>query len=166
MINYNRKGTIMTSKNEKRTDELEKILEDTHSSNASSFLKENADSLITCDKAFAEYMRNKINERGLNRQNIFLRADLPERYGYKLLSEEKRTKQRDIILRLCYASELSLEETQEALRLYGMPELYARIPRDAILMIAFNEKHGDVIDVNQLLHDNNMPLLRTSGTLD
>ena len=97
---------------------------------------------------------------------VFLMADITERYGYKLLSGEKKTRQRDIILRICYAAELSLEETQEALRKYPMPELYARIPRDALLMIAFNERSGSVLDVNTLLKKHGMESLRPSGVQD
>ena len=88
---------------------------------------------------------------------------MSEKYGYKLLSGEKHTKQRDVILRLCYAAELSLEETQKALKLYRMPELYAKIPRDAMIMIAFNERPGSIIDVNSFLKKNGMEILRSSG---
>ena len=44
-----------------------------------------------------------------------------------------------------------------------MPELYAKVPRDALLMIAFNERPGNVLEVNELLQKHGMPLLRTSG---
>ena len=94
---------------------------------------------------------------------IFLAADIPERYGYKLISEEKRTRQRDVILRICYAAHFTLEETQQALRIYGMPELYAKNSRDAVLMIAFHERPGDIIEVNALLKQNAMEPLRSSG---
>ena len=90
-------------------------------------------------------------------------ADIPERYGYKLLSEEKRTRQRDVIIRLCYAAGFTLDETQKALRIYGMPELYARKRRDALLMIAINEHSGSVIEVNAFLRKNGAEPLRTSG---
>lgn len=45
-----------------------------------------------------------------------MKADIPERYGYKLLSGEKHTRQRDVILRICYAAGLSnaLEANGEA----------------------------------------------------
>ena len=90
-------------------------------------------------------------------------ADIPERYGYKLISEEKHTRQRDVILRLCYAAHFTLDETQQALRIYGMPELYARFERDALLMIAFNERPGSIIEVNAFLKSHILPPLRTTG---
>lgn len=145
---------------EKNTDELEKELLDTHARDISGFLKRNE----TESQDFSSYMRQKIREKGLKQQEIFLWADLPERYGYKLISGEKRTRQRDVILRICYAAEFTLPETQKALKLYELPQLYARIPRDAILMIAFNERPGSVIEVNALLKSHGQEMLRTSGS--
>ena len=150
----------------KSTDELEKILGSTHINNISSYFAENEDSIINNEYAFHEYIRLLIKEKKLRQQDVFLAADIPEKYGYKLLSGEKHTKQRDVILRLCYAAELSLDETQKALKLYRMPELYAKMQRDALIMIAFNERPGSIIDVNSFLKKNGMDILRPSGVQD
>lgn len=147
----------------KSTGELEKILGSTHISEVSDYLKSNEESIITNEYAFHDYISEQIKKNNLKKQDVFLAADVSEKYGYKLLSGEKHTKQRDVILRLCYAAELSLEETQKALRLYRMPALYAKIPRDAIIMIAFNERPGSIIDVNSFLKKNGMEMLRSSG---
>ena len=152
--------------NQKNTSELENVLKKTHISAINDFYKENSESFLSGDRPFSNYMKSKLKEKGLKQQDIFLFADIPERYGYKILSEEKRTRQRDIILRLCYASEFTLDETQEALRIYQMPELYAKIPRDALLMVCFNERPGSIIDVNEFLAQNKMDALRTSGIQD
>lgn len=147
----------------KSTDELEKILGSTHINEVSAYLKSNEESIISNEYAFHEYISKLIKLKNLRKQDVFLAADVSEKYGYKLLSGEKHTKQRDVILRLCYASELTLEETQKALKLYRMPELYAKIPRDAMIMIAFNERPGSIIDVNSFLKNNGMEILRSSG---
>lgn len=147
----------------KSTDELEKILGSTHINNISDFFENNESSLISNEYAFHDYINNIIKKKMLKKQDVFLAADIPEKYGYKLLSGEKHTKQRDVILRLCYAANLDLEETQQALKLYRMPELYVKIPRDAMIMIAFNERPGSVIDVNSFLKKNGMDVLRPSG---
>lgn len=152
--------------NEKSTVELEQILGSTHAKNFEAYCTENKDSVSDDEKVFIEYFKSLFKEKGMTQQKIFLRADIPERYGYKLLSGEKRTKQRDVILRICYAAEFTLKETQRALRKYGLPELYAKIPRDALLMIAFNERTGTILDVNELLDKNGMQPLRTSGSQD
>lgn len=150
----------------KTTEELEKVLGNTHINETSKYLSENAEELLDSERPFADYMKKIIKEKNLMQQDIFLKADIPDRYGYKLLSEEKRTKQRDVILRLCYAAELTLEETQKALKIYGMPELYARVPRDAVLMIIFNNRPGSIIDVNAYLKKNGVEILRSSGVQD
>ena len=121
------------------------------------------DSLDTDSRAFYTYVRELMAEKEITQHLVFMRADIPERYGYKLLSGERRTKQRDVILRICYSAELTLPETQRALKKYGMSELYAKIPRDALIMIAFNERPGDKETVNEVLIKNNMEPLRASG---
>ena len=150
----------------KSTDELEKILGSTHINNISSYFTENEDSIINNEYAFHDFIRMLIKKKKLKQQDVFLAADIPEKYGYKLLSGEKHTKQRDVILRLCYAAELNLDETQKALKLYRMPELYAKIQRDALIMIAFNERPGSIIDVTSFLKKNGMDILRPSGVQD
>ena len=145
------------------TEKLENILKNAYTFEAGKYLKEQGDSLLQGEHPFSAYMKKLIKEKNLSQQDIFIQADVPERYGYKLLSEEKHPRQRDVILRICYAAELTLEETQRALKLYGMSPLYARIPRDAVLMIAFNRHSGNILDVNAMLKEQGLETLRTSG---
>lgn len=151
---------------EKNTKELNEILKNTHLSAFDTYCKDHKDSMNTGLESFSIYMKNLLYKKGLTQQSVFLNADIPERYGYKLLSGEKHTRQRDVILRICYASEFSLAETQRALKKYELPELYAKIPRDALLMIIFNERPGNILDVNTLLKEHGMEPLRTSGLQD
>ncbi len=148
----------------KSTQELKNILSSTHVDQISDYLTDQEEEMLRKERPFAAYMRSKIAEKKLRQQDIFLWADISEKYGYKLISEEKHTRQRDVILRICYAAHFTLEETQKALKIYGMPELYARIPRDAILMIAFNDRPGSVIDVNKLLSDYHEQGLKPCGS--
>lgn len=147
----------------KTTDELEKVLNSTHINHISDYLRENKDRILDEESAFFQYFKELLKKKKIKQQDVFLAADVPERYGYKLLTGEKRTKQRDIILRLCYAAEFDLQETQKALKLYRMPELYARIFRDALIMTAFNERPGSIIDVNLFLKQNEAEPLRSCG---
>ena len=148
---------------EKNTKKLVGILGKTHLSDFDEYLSDNKESMNEDFDAFAVYIKELFREKQITQQEVFLLADIPERYGYKLLSGEKHTKQRDVILRICYAGGLTLEETQRALKKYQMSELYAKIPRDALLMILFNEHPGSIIDVNEVLKANGMDALRTSG---
>lgn len=151
---------------EKNTKELNEVLGKTHLSDFEKYCAENKESVSDNSEAFSIYVKNLLQEKKLTQQYVFLQADIPERYGYKLLSGEKRTRQRDVILRICYAVKFSLAETQRALKKYEMPELYAKVPRDALLMIAFNERPGSILDVNDLLNQKGLQPLRTSGVQD
>ena len=115
------------------------------------FLEQHREDLITSPHPFADYMRMKLREKGVLQHNVFLAADLSENYGYKLIAEEKHTRKRDTILRLCLAARLSLEEVQEALILYGMAPLHGRFPRDAALTVAVQNGICDLAAVNRLL---------------
>lgn len=104
--------------------------------------------------AFAAYMDEMILKKGLKRQEVFQRADIPQKYGYKLLTGESHTNDRDKLLRLFFAMGLSLKEVRRALELYEMPGLYPKIKRDAIFMIAFNRGYASVDEVNKILAEN------------
>lgn len=115
------------------------------------FLEQHRADLITSPRPFADYMRMKFREKGALLQNVFLAADLSENYGYKLIAEEKHTRQRDTILRLCLAARFRLEEVQEALILYGMAPLHGRLARDAVLTVAVQNGIYDLFELNRLL---------------
>ncbi len=151
---------------EKSTKELNDVLGRTHLSGFDQFCEDNKGSMRDESNSFFVYIKELIKLKGLTQSAVFLRADIPERYGYKLLSGEKKTKQRDVILRICYAAELTLSETQRALKKYGMAELYPKDKRDAFLMIAFNERPGSILDVNALLKHKGLDTLRPSGVLE
>lgn len=149
---------------EKTTNTLNNVLKKTKPDQVGTFLENNQEELIVEKKPFARYMRMCIRERGMQQQEVFIRADLSESYGYKIISEEKHTNQRDTIIRLCIGAKLSLEETQRALKIYGMSPLYSRIPREAAIIVALNNGMTDVEDVNTLLKKNNMiPLKGTES---
>ncbi len=150
----------------KDTGELENILKSTHTGNIKEYIEANAGSMLKGDRPFTDYMRDLIRDKGIKQQDVFLEADIPERYGYKLVSGEKHTRQRDIILRICYAAQFTVDETNGALKRYGMPTLYAKDKRDAILIVIFNDRPGDILKVNSVLKDNGVETLKSSGVQD
>ena len=140
----------------RKTSDLENILLNSNESDVNKVIEfENMN--------FKDYMKEQIRKHGFLEQEVFLRADISERYGYKLINQEKHTIQRDTILRLCYASKFTLEETQRALKLYGMSPLYVKVKRDAILMKGFTIYPGDILDFNMWLRKQNIEPLRTSN---
>lgn len=136
---------------EQTSERIDKELRSVRQEELAGFFDAHREELITSPHPFADYMRMKFREKGILQQNAFLAADLSENYGYKLIAEEKHTRQRDTILRLCFAARFRLEEVQEALILYGMAPLHGRFPRDAVLTVAVQNGIYDLCDVNRLL---------------
>ncbi len=138
---------------ERTTEKLNELLKKTRPEDLEAYLENNKADIRDDAIPFSAFIREKFREKGIKQQDVFLASDIPEGYGYKLISGEKHTKQRDVILRMCFGAGFSLRETQQALRLYGMSPLYPRIPRDCVFIIAFNKKIYDVQEVDQLLKD-------------
>ena len=133
------------------TEDLADRLLKTHAEDLEQFYLENKEKLMDGDRPFYHYMKERFQEKNLLMQDVFLAADIPERYGYKLITEERHTKQRDVILRLCLAAKFTLTEANRALQTAKMPPLYAKRARDAVWIIAFNEEKWDLGFVEEWL---------------
>ena len=72
------------------------------------------------DSDFVRFVDSFIAENGLVRQNILLKADIAQSYGYKILTGQKHTNNRNLILRLLIAMKMDLDHIQKGLALYGM----------------------------------------------
>ena len=148
----------------KTTRELEGIFLNSNKERIDSDISQVSEEMFNV--SFRDYFRDLLLTKKITQQMLFLRADIAENYGYKLISGEKHTNQRDVIIRLCYAGEFTFEETQRALKLYGMSPLYARIKRDALLITAFNNQKGNILDLNQYLKENGENPLKNCGNIE
>ena len=142
---------------ERKTSDLEQILLSSNSTQLPEVIRH----LHQHD--FPRYMRDRLNAHGLTQQEIFVKANLSTAYGYKLLSGEKHTTQRDTIIQICYVAHFTVDEVQRALKLYGMSPLYVKIQRDALIMNAFVQKTRNILELNDYLIDNNEKPLRILG---
>lgn len=112
---------------------------------------------------FIKYMKKTIKSKGIKKRDVFYFADVPVSYGYKVLLGEKKTKQRDVIIRICYAANLTSKELQEALKLYEMPVLYKKFMRDKIILEWFDKRNKDIYEFNEYLIKNKLDPLRKCG---
>ena len=133
------------------TEFLESILKQSRPREFGDYLKQNADGMLDNERPFTVYMRQILKENKISQHDMFMTAGVSDTYGYKVISMEKPTKNRDLIIRLCLAAHMELVEVNRALKLYGMTPLYAKISRDAALIIAFNTRMYDMGDVDDLL---------------
>lgn len=150
----------------KTTNSLERVLERSGDNGLRDYMIEYEDALANETKPFAAYMRMMFQNKKLKQQDVFLAADISEGYGYKLISEEKHTVQRDVIIKICLAARFKLKETQRALQLYGMSPLYARVPRDAVFIIAFNRGIYNTAEVDDMLRQHKMETLYSCKSAD
>jgi len=133
---------------EETTENLMAVLNRAEPEQVRDFLKEH---FAQGQPTFVQYMDALLEQKGLKRQEVLLRADLPQKYGYKLLTGESHTTDRDKLLRICLALELNLKQTQRALRLYGMSELYPKNARDVILIAAIGRRQWDSHELSREL---------------
>lgn len=138
---------------EKPTNELDKMLGKMKPGELSGFYKENSKYLADDKKAFYYYFKDVIETKNIFLEDVYSFAGVTESWGGKIITMEKHTKNRDLILRLCIAGHFSLEEINRALKLYGMNSLYAKDKRDACLIVAINNRIYDLSELDELLEN-------------
>ncbi len=144
---------------EESTSKLMDLLKQVDVTEVENFRKKHA---LRESEGFCSFIEERIREQKILKKELIRQADFPEKYGYKLLSGESHTSERDYILRFLFALGLNLKDTQRALKLYGMRELYAKDARDIVLIVAVNKKIHSVDQVNELLLENGQEPLRES----
>ena len=148
---------------QKPTNELNDLLENMQPSQLDRYLKENKEYLTDADKAFYYYFKDVLYEKRRKLKDVYTFAGVSESYGSKIITMEKHTTDRDLIIRLCLAGRFSVLETDRALKLYGMNELYAKDPRDACIIVAVKNRIFDPYTIDAILMDHGFPKL-TSRT--
>ena len=136
---------------EKSTNELDEMLENMKPSELSGFYKENSKYLADDKKAFYYYFKDVIESKNIMLKDVYSFAYVSESWGSKIISTERHTTNRDLILRLCIAGHFTLEEINRALKLYGMTPLYAKDKRDASIIVAINNRIYDLSDLDDVL---------------
>lgn len=136
---------------EKPTNELEEMLEKMQPDELSGFYKENSRYMADDKKGFYYYFKDVIETKNIFLKDIYSFAGVTESWGGKIITMEKHTKNRDLIIRLCIVGHFSLEELNRALKLYGMTPLYAKDKRDACLIVAINNRIYDLAEIDEIL---------------
>jgi len=139
---------------EKPTNELNELLENMRPKQLKKYFSDNGEQMISGDRPFYHYIKSILHEKRIKLNDMYSFAGFKESYGGKIVRMEKPTRNRDHIIRLCIAGRFSLTETNRALKLYGMNELYSKDERDACLIVAINNRIYDLAEVDDILIDN------------
>ena len=136
---------------EKPTDELEAELNKVKPWQLNEYFKKNSEYLVEGEKSFYYYFKDTLENKNIFLKDIYYLAGVSESYGGKIISQEKHTKDRDLILRLCIAGHFTVDEINRALKLYGMSPLYAKDKRDASLIVAINNRTYNILRLDEML---------------
>lgn len=102
-------------------------------------------------RPLCSYLGQLLVEKDMEKKDVIRRSGLARTYAYDIFRGEKEPS-RDKLLALCFAMDLSAEETQGLLKATEYPQLYARIRRDSAILYAL--EHGmTLFDVNELLYE-------------
>ena len=135
----------------KPTDELNDLLENMKPDQLDGYFKDNRAYLADAKKAFYYYMKDTLADKNIKLKDVYSFAGVSEKYGRKILAQEGHSADRDLIIRFCIAGHFSWVETNRALKLYGLTELYAKNPRDACLIVALNNRIYDLARIDDML---------------
>ncbi len=138
---------------QKPTNELDDLLSQIKPKQLKAYLKENDPYMANGEKPFYHYMKDTIREKNMQLNTVYSIAGYSESYGGQILRMEKHTVSRDHIIRICVAAHFSWEETNRALKLYGLNELYSKDPRDACIIVAINNRRFDLSQMDDLLEE-------------
>lgn len=136
------------------TEELDSILAQTKPDKIGEYIQNNREYLSDSLKGFYYYYKDVLDSKHIKLKEVYAQVGVTESYGSRIISTDKHTKNRDLIIRFCLAGHFSLEETNRALKLYGFTELYSKSPKDACIIVALNNHIYDVDKIDALLEKN------------
>jgi len=131
----------------KDTNEL--LHEIKQSDSVQKFLQDNQSEMVR--RYLPEYLARLLQTKGLSQKEIIRNSGLDKSYACHIFSGERSTT-RPKLLALALAMKLTIDETQHLLHYAGLPQLYARVPWDSILLHAISHQKT-VIETNLLLDD-------------
>lgn len=116
------------------------------------------DHAIERDKnRLSDYILRICEEKGYSKSDIIRNADIHRTYGYQILSGIKRPS-RNKLLQISIGNKLTREETNKALTIANLGILYAKDPRDSIIIYALNNGLN-LVDANIILYEQGYDLL-------
>ena len=132
----------------KTTEELMEILKQKKSIHA--YFTEEIDELEFA--SLAKYLELLLNEKGLRKSDVIKRSNMDKNYAYQIFNGNKTHPSRDKMLALAIGMGLNV------LKIAGTCDLYARNPRDSVLIYCLHKGAG-LMEVNELLSDYNLDIL-------
>ena len=109
------------------------------------------------DHTLSGYLSSLLEKKQLKKADVIRKSNLDRIYGYQILSGVK-TPSRDKVLALALGMELSLEETQDVLRIANYPQLYVKKLRDSAIIFSLHNRLS-ILEANELLFNEGEPII-------
>ena len=139
------------------TDHLDQQLKSTSLENFSNYLK-NLQQLPSLQDFFSVYIAKHDLKITQNNKN----SGISQSYAQEIINGTKPQPTRDYLLALCLGAHMDLKTTQHALRIAQLGELYAKVPRDAAIMMHINNEKWNLIDINIFLEEHGLNVISLS----
>lgn len=99
----------------------------------------------------SDYLCSILKEKKLTKSAVIKKTELSEVYCYQIFSG-LRNPSRDALICICIAMNLSLEETQNVLKVGSFGILYAKKERDSVIILGITDS-WDVAQINMELYE-------------
>ena len=109
------------------------------------------------DLSLPNFFQNICKEKGISKSDLIKNAEIDRTYGYQILNGTKNPS-RDKLLKLCISASLDIEESNKALKLGNVGQLYPKNPRDSIIIFGINKKLN-LFQIDELLFNRNFDTL-------
>lgn len=106
---------------------------------------------------FSAYITELCKVRNETPEKIINRAEIERSFGHHLF-RGTRNPSRDTVLQLAFGFELSVDETQQLLKVARMTALHPKVKRDAVIAHCLYGNKG-IVEAQHLLHEAELPLL-------
>ena len=105
-----------------------------------------------------QYFDDVLARKGIQKKDLFTRAGISPNLGYQLLRGIRKSKNRDVYLKIAIEAGLTLDETQQMLRLLNVGVVYPLRERDAV--VYYGMTHGyNLVRIQEMLADRGQGLL-------
>ena len=136
------------------TDELLSLI--IKEENINHFISDNARHLTL--PALAEHLEHLCIIKNIKPGDVIKNADIDRVYGAQIFQGKRVNPSRDYLLRIAFGLGLNLEECQKLLDITRESRLYARVPRDAVIINCIHNKKT-YHQTEDTLFEMNLPLL-------
>lgn len=137
----------------KNTNEMQQEIQS--ADNIYDILDNNRES-FRCEE-LSDYLKALLERKNIKPADAIRKSGLDRSYGHQIISGRKAPS-RDKLLALSFGMVLSLDETNDLLKISRNRTLYARDQRDAVIIFALTNKM-ELIETNQLLFDKGIEII-------